>query len=89
MHLNQITYFLAVCEELNFTRAAQRCGVSQPALTGCIKRLEIEVGGDLFTRKPTVEMTELGRLLQPKFAQISQEVAEALSAAQSLMATLV
>ena len=30
--MNQIRYFLALCEERNFTRAAKRCGVSQPSL---------------------------------------------------------
>ena len=48
MQLQQIKYFLVLHEELSFTRAARRCGVSQPSLTGCIKRLEAELGGPLF-----------------------------------------
>jgi hypothetical protein len=40
MELYQIRYFLAVAETLNFTRASERCFVSQPALTKAIQRLE-------------------------------------------------
>jgi DNA-binding transcriptional LysR family regulator len=48
MQMNQVRYFLALCEEQNFTRAAKRCGVSQPSLTNAIKRLERTFGGPLF-----------------------------------------
>src|SRR5262245_51098697 len=40
MQMHQIRYFLALCEERNFTRAARRCGVSQPSLTNAIIGLE-------------------------------------------------
>jgi DNA-binding transcriptional LysR family regulator len=40
MQMQQVHYFLALCEELNFTRAARRCGVSQPSLTTAISALE-------------------------------------------------
>jgi len=43
-----VKYFLTLCEELNFTRAAERCNVAQPALTRAIKLLEEEFGGLLF-----------------------------------------
>src|SRR5262245_41413211 len=48
MQMHQIRYFLALCEELNFTRAARRSGVSQPSLTNAIGALERELGGVLF-----------------------------------------
>ena len=48
MQMNQIRYFLALCEERNFTRAAKRCCVSQPSVTNAIKQLELELGGPLF-----------------------------------------
>jgi len=51
MELHQIRYFLAVCDTLNFTRAAERCHVSQPSLTRAVKLLEDELGGALFRRE--------------------------------------
>ena len=43
MQMHQVGYFLALCEELNFTRAARRCGISQPSLTTAIGALEREL----------------------------------------------
>ncbi len=48
MELYQVKYFLALCETLNFTRAANNCNVSQPSLTRAIQNLEGEFGGPLF-----------------------------------------
>jgi hypothetical protein len=45
MEIHQARYFLAVCSELNFTRAARRCNISQPSLTRAIQKLEEEFGG--------------------------------------------
>src|SRR5215468_10129897 len=45
MQMQQIRYFLALCEERSFTRAAKRCGISQPSLTNAIIALEQELGG--------------------------------------------
>ena len=50
MELSQIRYFVALCRELNFTRAAKRCRVSQPSLSNGIKALESDLGGPLFRR---------------------------------------
>ena len=46
--MHQVSYFLALCEEQNFTRAAKRCGVAQPSLTRAIQQLEQEFGNRLF-----------------------------------------
>lgn len=71
MEIYQIRYFLAVNETLNFTRAAERCYVSQPALTKSIQKLEELLGGRLFDRtKNAVQLTDLGRAMLPNFQQI-------------------
>ena len=61
MELHQIRYFLALCQELNFTRAAEQCGVAQSSLTRAIKALEIELGGALFHReRANTHLSKLG-----------------------------
>jgi molybdenum-dependent DNA-binding transcriptional regulator ModE len=78
MQINQVRYFLALCEERNFTRAAKRCGVSQPSLTNAIKRLEQKLGGPLFHRdRRNIELTELGQVVKPYFKQLNQSAYEA------------
>ena len=84
MHVQHIRYFLALVEELNFTRAARRCSVSQPTLTGCIRRLEAELGGQLFTRKPKVSVTPLGRAVAPYFKRVARDIEAALRATRTL-----
>lgn len=70
MELHQVKYFLAVCETLNFTRAAEHCNVSQPALTKAVKKLEDEFGGPLFRRERNqTHLSDLGRLMQPLLTQ--------------------
>jgi DNA-binding transcriptional LysR family regulator len=69
--MHQVTYFLALCEELSFTRAARRCGVAQPSLTRAIQQLEQELGHRLFERSNLgVRLTPLGALVRPDFEQI-------------------
>jgi DNA-binding transcriptional LysR family regulator len=66
MELHQVRYFLALCKTLNFTRAAEACNVTQPALTRAIQKLEDELGGPLFYRERNLtQLTELGRSLKP------------------------
>jgi len=70
MEIQQIRYFLALSEDLNFTRAAQRCGVSQPSLTRAIKRLEDDLGAQLVRRERSrTHLTELGLRIKPRLAR--------------------
>jgi DNA-binding transcriptional LysR family regulator len=81
MDMQQVKYFLALCEELNFTRAAIRCGISQPSLTNAIKRLEEELGGQLFHRRPSTRLSTLGRAVRPHLRKIVKSVDMACQAA--------
>ncbi|MGG5822562.1 LysR family transcriptional regulator [Falsiroseomonas sp. HW251] len=82
MELHEIRYALAVGETRNFTRAAERCHVTQPALTRAIQKIEAELGGLLFSReRGNVHPTELGRLLLPHFAEVMERTRTAREAA--------
>jgi len=71
MEMHQIRYFLTLCEELNFTRAAERCNVAQPSITRAIKMLEVEFGGALFHReRANTHLSELGRMVKPYLEQM-------------------
>jgi Transcriptional regulator len=64
MDLRQLEYFAAVCEELHFTKAAEKLGMSQPTLSHQIRLLENELGTPLFDRiGKRIALTEAGRLL--------------------------
>ena len=88
MKIRQVTYFLALCEEQSFTRAARRCGVAQPSLTRAIQLLEQEIGGRLFERSnSSVRLTELGALVYPDFVRISQSTENIERTAASFLAS--
>ncbi len=71
MEMHQVRYFLAVADTLNFTRAAEQCHVSQPALTRAIQQLEEELGGLLLRReRKLTHLTDFGRLIEPHLRQL-------------------
>jgi DNA-binding transcriptional LysR family regulator len=66
MELRQLEYFVAVAEEGNFTRAAARVHVAQSGVSAQVRRLEREVGQDLFDRSGRqVRLTEIGTAVLP------------------------
>lgn len=70
MELHQVRYFLAVASTLNFTRAAEQCNVTQPALTKGIQKLEQELGGQLIYReRQLTQLTDLGKEVLPMLAR--------------------
>ena len=84
MQMHQVGYFLALCEELSFTRAARRCDVSQPSLTTAIGALERDLGGALFHRKPSIALTGLGRMVRPYLDEIARNAEHAREVARTL-----
>ncbi len=74
MEMHQARYFVALCETLNFTRAAEKCNVTQPSLTRAIKLLEDELGGPLFNRERNqTHLTELGRMMEPHLREVLEQ----------------
>jgi len=82
MEIRQIIYFLALCEELHFTRAARRCGVAQPSLSNAIRLLEHEFGAPLFHRKPRPRLSELGAAVRPELERVLAHVDRAMAHAR-------
>jgi DNA-binding transcriptional LysR family regulator len=85
MEMQQVRYFLALARELNFTRAAETCNVTQPALTRAIQALEAELGGRLFHRERTqTHLSELGRMMLPYIQSIHAQAEAARLRAKSV-----
>jgi DNA-binding transcriptional LysR family regulator len=85
MEMHQVRYFLATVAELNFTKAAERCNVTQPSLTRAIKQLEDELGGELFRReRPQAQLTELGQRMVPLLKQCYESALGARSLASAI-----
>jgi len=84
MKLRQLQFFIAVAEELSFSRAAIKLHVAQPSLSTQIKVLEEEVGARLFERdKRHVSLTQAGRRFQQRAISVLSMADSAKSEARS------
>ncbi len=95
MDMQHVKFLLTVSETLNFTRAAERCGVSQPTLTRAVKAIEAELGGDLLRREGRrTHVTELGERMLPflrksyENATLAKELARAVGRQERLRLAL-
>lgn len=74
MNLRDLRYFASVAETRHFGRAAERCFVSQPTLSGQIKKLEEELGVTLFERtNKSVSLTPIGEALLVRARKVLEE----------------
>ncbi|KAA9023793.1 LysR family transcriptional regulator [Niallia endozanthoxylica] len=86
MDLRLLEYFLAVSEELHFTKAAEKLGISQPTLSQQIKILEDRLGAKLFKRiDRKVYMTDAGNILLKRTLRIFNEVEQAQTEINEIM----
>jgi DNA-binding transcriptional LysR family regulator len=78
LELRHLRYFIAVAEDLNFSRAAERLHIAQPALSAQIRALEKQVGVELFRRTTRrVDLTPAGELLLADAREIVRRADEA------------
>lgn len=80
MELRHMRYFVAVAEELSFTRAAQRLHTSQPSLSEQVRKLEAEIGAPLLQRtRRAVALTEAGTVFLEEARRVLQQADQALA----------
>ena len=85
MEMHQVRYFLAVAQDLNFSRAAEICNVTQPSLSRAIQQLEGELGGPLFHReRHLTHLTDLGQMVLPHLETVYNAAVKAKKLSQDL-----
>lgn len=83
LELRDLRYFLAVAEELNFTRAAERLHLAQQALSAAIRKLEADLGVQLFSRSTRhVALTAAGEALVEGARTVLASAADAVEAVE-------
>jgi LysR family transcriptional regulator, hydrogen peroxide-inducible genes activator len=84
MTLNELRYIVAVASERSFGRAAQRCFVSQPALSVAIQKLEEELGARIFERgKSEITVTPVGERIVEQAQKVLEDAAQIREIAQT------
>lgn len=94
MDIRKMRYFIMVAEELNFSRAAERLRMAQPPLSQEIRKLEEELGVQLFHRtKRMVELTDAGKIFlegsQQTLFQLERAIKETQLAAEGKIGNLI
>jgi len=90
MELRHLRYFVAVAEELHFSRAAERLHVAQPAVSEQVRKLEEELGARLLNRSTrTVSLTDAGAALLVEARRVLQQVEMARRATHEVRDRLV
>src|ERR1700726_1036405 len=86
MELRHLRYFLAVGEASNFTKAAARLRVAQPALSRQMQDLEDEIGVELLLRSPRgVTLTAEGRLFLEEVRELLKRTDESVEKVRALV----
>ncbi len=84
MTLNELRYLVAVAQQRNFGRAAQKCFISQPALSVAVQKLEEELGTTVFERGPgEVTITPVGERIVEQAQRVLEEAARVRDIAQA------